>query len=235
MLNTTNVLLVHGSWADASCWRLVIPKLLQAGLAVRAVQLNMRSFEEDIKTVERAASVRGPKLVVGHSYGGAVITALDPSALDLLGLVYVAASAPDENQMLSTLMTAHPSEVTVKTVVDGDGYVWAADRDNFGSAMGQDLDSTTLDVMYATQRPVHIDIFGAKVNEPAWRHLESRYLVAKQDRLFSPATQRALGNKIGAATVEVDGGHMLPLSHSTEVANAIAGFAGNPKSHSRKS
>ncbi|QYA17444.1 alpha/beta hydrolase [Rhizobium sp. AB2/73] len=235
MLDKANVLLVHGSWADASCWRLVIPELLQAGLGVQAVQLDMRSFEDDVETVERAATALGHNLVAGHSYGGAVISALDPSALDIRGLVYVAASAPEESQTLSSLMTAYPSEVTVKTVIDSAGYVWAADRDNFELAIGQDLDAETLDVLYATQRPIHIEIFEAKICDPAWRHVESRYLVAKQDHLFSPSTQRILGNKIGATTVEVNGGHMLPLSHPSNVAKTIIDFARSLERHSRNS
>ncbi len=225
MANFPHVFLVHGSWADASCWRLVIPELLQAGLRVNAVQLNLGSFDDDIRSVERAAASPGAKLVVGHSYGGAVISALSPARLDISGIVYLAASAPGGNQPLSELMAARPGKVAVKTFVDDAGYVWAADRDNFGLAMGQDLDVETLDVLYATQRPVHIGIFGATVRDPAWRVVESAYVVAKQDHLFSPSTQRSLAQQIGAEIVELDGGHMLPLSHPGEVSHTIITFA----------
>jgi pimeloyl-ACP methyl ester carboxylesterase len=187
------------------------------------VQLDLRSFDNDVDAVRRAT---GPsdkaKVLVGHSYGGAVITALaNPLSLDVRGLVYVAASAPEKDEPLVNLMTSNPTKLQVQTWVDKEGYVWAADRTNFKSVMGDDLDNEVAEVLYATQRPVHSSIFEAKVADPAWQHVRSSYVVANKDELFSPITQLALGQRIGADVSICDGGHMLPLSRPVDVARSI--------------
>lgn len=216
------VLLVHGAWADGSCWAKVIQALAPSGADVRAVQLSMRTLEEDTATVRRALLMSAkPTVLVGHSYGGAVITASDCRRACVQGLVYIAASAPQEAEEFGTLMTLHPAAVSPETAVDEGGFVWASSPENFREAVAQDMPAAETRVLFAVQKPVHGSLFGASAESCNWRVFPSWYLVAMRDQLFSPETQRLLASRMGAITRIADGGHMLPLSHPSKVADVI--------------
>jgi pimeloyl-ACP methyl ester carboxylesterase len=220
----TRVVLVHGSWADGSSWSRVIPTLQRSGLDVAAVQLPLTSFDEDVDALHRVlAASEAPTVLVGHSYGGAVISAADDGVGDVRELVFVAASAPDAGEPLASLMTLNSADGAIAMRADEDGYVWAADAANFQDVAAQDLPLDDARLFVAVQKPIHSDVFAASLRHPAWRRLPSRYVVAANDRLFSPTTQRHLATRMGASLIELGGSHMLIQSAADAVAGVIVG------------
>jgi pimeloyl-ACP methyl ester carboxylesterase len=173
-----------------------------------------------------------PTILVGHSYGGAVISAVDPAEHDIKGLVYIAASAPDVGETLGSLMTANLAEATVAMDVDSDGYAWAADRDSLRLAFGRDLSADDVNVLFAAQKPLHVSLIDASPKHAAWRHLPSHYLVAEHDALFSPITQLFLAKRMNASLRRVRSGHMLPLAQPMSILNLILEVGGDQRQSS---
>ncbi len=215
-----NLVLVHGVWSDGSSWREVITPLAHSGHRVYAAQMPLTSFDGDVAAVERLLDhVVGDVVLVGHSYGGAVISAVGGHE-KVKKLIYLAAFAPDKGEPLGSLLSWHPSESAVEMGPDQHGFVWATPA-VFADAVAQDLHRGLVNLAVAVQKPYAHRLFLATVPNPAWKTKPSAYLVATEDRILSPKTQQELAQRIGARTREIASSHLLIASHPDEVAEFI--------------
>ncbi|HEX8815088.1 MAG TPA: alpha/beta hydrolase [Terriglobales bacterium] len=218
-----NVLLVHGAWADGSSWSKVIPLLEAKGLKVTAVQLPLTSLADDVATVKRAFALEdGPFLLVGHSYGGAVITEAgnDPQ---VAGLVYVAAFAPDKGQSTLDLITANPTPVGPELRPTA-GFFKLSAKGVFED-FAQDLPEVERKVLFAAQGPIAGAALGVPITAPAWRNKPSWFVIASEDRAISPKLEEAEAQEMKAKSITISSSHVVMLSHSAEVAGFIEGAA----------
>jgi pimeloyl-ACP methyl ester carboxylesterase len=221
-----NIVLVHGTWVDGSSWSKVIPILQNAGHKVIAVQLPLRSLADDIATVKRAIDLIGGRVIlVGHSYGGFVITNAAYNNPNVKGLVYIAAFAPNEGQSLSNFVdvTKLPKGFLV---VDSGGFIYINPA-MFPQAFAQDFDPAQAKVMAATQRPVNQSILAEKSGPPAWKQLPTWYQISENDRLIPPNAERMFAKQINATTISLASSHASPVSHQNEVAQLILNAANN--------
>jgi len=223
MAKSSDVVLVHGAWADGSSWAKVIPLLAAKGHAVTAVQLPLTSLRDDVATVRRAiALASGPITLVGHSYGGAVISEAgnDPK---IESLVYIAAFAPDAGESAGSLgASVDPAPLGAEVRPDANGYLKLT-QSGVSTSFAQDLTDTEKLVLYAAQSPTAGAALGGIVSAPAWRGKTYRYLVATNDRAIPPALQRSMARRLNAEVVEVASSHVAMLSHPQQVASLIAG------------
>lgn len=221
MAKASNVILVHGAWADGSSWSKVIPLLLAHNLRVTAVQLPLTSLKDDAATVTRALALQdGPTVLVGHSYGGVVITEAgnDPK---VSALVYVAAFAPDAGQSVGSVGTgAEPAPMAAEVRPDAQGFLKLTEN-GVKNDFAQDLSSTEKDVLFAAQALTAASAFGDNVSAASWKTKPSWYLVAKQDRAIPPSLERAMAKAMKAKTIEVDASHVAMLARPHETANLI--------------
>ena len=221
MTKASNVILVHGAWADGSSWSKVIPLLLARGLRVTAVQLPLTSLKDDVGTVKRALALEdGPTVLVGHSYGGVVITEAgnDPK---VSALVYIAAFAPDAGQSVGSLgASAEPAPMGAEVRPDAQGFLKLTEG-GVKNDFAQDLSPTEKDVLFAAQAPTAAGTLGENVSAAAWKTKPSWYLVANQDRAIPPNLERAMAKTIKAKTIEVAASHVAMLSRPQETANLI--------------
>lgn len=215
------IVLVHGVWSDGSIWREVITLLAHKGFRVSAVQVPLTSFEEDVAAVNRLLDHQdGPVVLAGHSYGGGVISrAGNHSKVERL--VYIAAFAPQPGEVLGQIMSKHPPAVNVDMHPDSHGMVWATPA-QYQEAMAHDVHRGLVNLAVAVQKPFAMSIFGASVAEPAWRSKLSWYLVATDDRILNPQTQRDMAAAIKAKVKETPTSHMPLLSDPEAVAGIIA-------------
>ena len=221
MNQVKNVVLVHGAWADGSCWSKVVPGLEKSGLQVTAVQLPLTSIDDDVAAVARAlALIEGPTLLVAHSYGGAVITqaGVDPK---VVGLVYAASFAPGVGQSAGALLaTVAPSPLAAEFQVDTQGFVRLS-RKGVAESFAQDLTDPEKSMLFVAQKPSHGNSLGGNVTTPAWTTKPAWYIVATNDRAIPPELQRAMADKIKAKTTSVVSSHVLMLSHPETVVGVI--------------
>jgi pimeloyl-ACP methyl ester carboxylesterase len=221
LATSSNVVLVHGAWADGSSWAKVIPILRKNKLEVKAVQLSLTSLEADVATVNRAlALVEGPTVLVGHSYGGAVITEAgnDPK---VSGLVYIAAFAPDAGESAGSLgASVDPAPIGAEVRPDKEGFLSRSEA-GVKSNFAQDLSAEEKDLLYVAQAPTAGAALGGNVRKPAWRAKPSWYLVATADRAIQPALQRTMAARSTATMVEVESSHVAMLAHPAETAKLI--------------
>jgi pimeloyl-ACP methyl ester carboxylesterase len=226
MSKKLNILLVHGAWADGSCWSHVIPALEEAGYTVVATQNNMATLQEDAETVRRAAeALEGPVLLVGHSYGGAVITEAAHLCPNVTGLVYLAGFALDKGESLAMLASSGPTPPGAAAFrPDKYGYLWI-DREMFHDNFCQDLDDTEAAVLTATQRPLSIACFEGKATDAGWKNLPSWYQVSENDRMIPPPAEHFLAQRIGARTISLPSSHVAMVSHPKEITEFILGAA----------
>jgi pimeloyl-ACP methyl ester carboxylesterase len=214
------IVFAHGLWADGSCWSEVISRLHTEGFNAIAVQNPLTSLEDDVSAVKRALDRAGdgPVILVGHSWGGVVITA---SGTDerVKGLVYVAALAPDMGETGAQLSAKFEAAPIFKHISVVDGYIWL-NRDAIPHFAG-DLSELQQDLIYATQGPANAASFEAKVDIPAWKNKPSWYVVALKDETINTEQERFMAKRMGATIVEVDSGHVPMLSHPDAVVDLI--------------
>jgi pimeloyl-ACP methyl ester carboxylesterase len=217
-----NVVLVHGAWADGSSWAKVIPLLEVAGLNVVAVQNQMLHLPADAANTRATIdALTGPTTVVGHSYGGAVMTEAASGAKNVTGLVYVAAFAPDAGESLGAINARFTPPAAGKFIAPGPGGLLYVDRANMAQAFAADLPAVEGAVLAAVQRPVAPDIFGESVSSPAWKIVKSWYQVSTNDRMIDPGAERFMAQRMGAETISLPASHASMLSHPHEIANLI--------------
>jgi pimeloyl-ACP methyl ester carboxylesterase len=226
------VVLVHGAWADGSSWEKVIPLLLAKGLKVVAVQIPLTSLADDVATTKRALDDQtGPVILVGHSWGGMVITQAGDDA-KVAALVYVAAFAPDEGQSANDLGKGLPPPPGLASVhPDAAGFLWVT-PEGVAKDFAQDLPAAQTKVMAVTQGPIAGKTFEEKVSAAAWKTKPSWYVVAEKDRMIQPDLERAMAKKIKATTTSLPTSHVAMLSRPKEVAavilKATAAVSGEP-------
>lgn len=221
-----NVLLVHGAWADGSCWMKVIPLLEARGLHVVSVQIPLTSFADDVAATQRAIALEdGPVLLVGHSYGGAVITEAgnDPK---VAGLVYVSAVAPDSGESAFGLISSVPTPIDSELRPDKSGFLKLTPK-GISEDFAQDLSPKEIEVLTATQVPVNVAAMKAEITTPAWKSKPSWYMIAKNDRAISPDLEAAQAKRIDATTTAVPSSHVIMLAQPLRVAEVIFGAASN--------
>jgi len=216
----TTIILVHGGWADGSSWGKVITTLKNAGHRVIAVQLPLHNSADDIATVKRAIELAGgPVLLVGHSYGGFVITNAGSNNPNVTGLVYVAAFAPDEGQSLGTFVNPAMLPPGI-LIVDSAGLTYL-NPDMFHDAFAQDVNTTEADIMAIAQKPFNQSIFAEPSGPPAWKQLKTWYQVSDSDRMIPPDTQRMFAQRMNATTITIDTSHSSYVAHPDEIAQLI--------------
>ena len=214
------VLLVHGAWADGSSWSKVIPLLEAKGLHVVAVQIPLTSFADDVAATQRAIALEdGPVLLVGHSYGGAVITEAgnDPK---VAGLVYVSAVAPDKGESAFGLITSVPTPVGSELRPDKSGFLKLTPK-GIAEDFAQDLSAKEIAILTATQVPTSVTAMKGEITTPAWKSKPSWYIIAANDRAISPTLEAAQAKRIGATTTTVASSHVVMLAQPSAVAQVI--------------
>ena len=212
-----NIVLVHGAWADGSGWEGVYRNLTARGYNVSIVQNPLSSLADDIAAVNRVlARQEGPVLLVGHSYGGAVITEAG-NAANVAGLVYVTAFAPDAGESVSALISGGAPPPLQPSA---DGFLFF-DPAVFPQAFAQDLDPAQAAFLAAAQIPTAGAAFAAPITNPAWKNKPSWYVVAADDRIIPPAAQRQMAGRAHATITEVSGSHAVYVSQPDAVADAI--------------
>ncbi|MER6160659.1 alpha/beta hydrolase [Streptomyces sp. NPDC001868] len=224
------VVLVHGAFADASGWSGVVARLKKAGYPVVAPANPLRGLQSDARYISALlGTIDGPKIVVGHSYGGAVITEAAASVPDVKALVYVAAFMPDKGELLSELADRFPgSELlpALEGLPDGAGHHDVAIKpDKFHDVFAGDLPRSTTSVLAVSQRPVSLAAFDSTAQVAAWRTIPSWFMVAKKDKTISPALERFQAERAGSHTVEVNSSHVVMMSHPDKVASLIKSAA----------
>ena len=217
-----NVVLVHGGFVDGSGWEAVYGILRRDGFTVGVVQNPTTSLADDVAATRRVVAAQdGPVILVGHSYGGAVITEAgnDPK---VVSLVYIAAFAPDRGESVATLIKDPPPGAPVPPILPPtDGYL-LLDREKFAGSFAADVDPELAAFMADAQVPWGVEALSGTISEPAWRSKPSWYLIATEDRMIPPTAQRFMSLRAGATVVEVAGSHAIYVSQPAAVANWIA-------------
>jgi pimeloyl-ACP methyl ester carboxylesterase len=222
MSDIRNVVLVHGGFVDGSGWQGVYDLLVADGFSVRIVQNPTLSLEDDVAVTRRAINAcDGPAVLVGHSYGGVVITEAGTDE-NVAALVYIAAFAPDKAESVNTLIADPPPGAPVPPILPPqDGFLFL-DREKFGASFAADLPEKESAFMADSQVPWGVGALGGQVSEPAWRTKPSWYLVATDDHMIPPPAQRAMSERAGATVVEAAGSHSVYVSQPKAVADLIA-------------
>ncbi len=214
-----NIVLVHGAYADGSGWRGVADILSRDGFKVKVVQEPETSFTDDVAATTRAISqAGGPVVLVGHSYGGLVITQAG-NAPEVKGLVYVAALMPDANEDIGELRSKFPP-ATNNVIKSSDGFL-TLDPAKFHDDFAADLPAADAAFMALSQVPVSEQALGAKVTQAAWKSKPSWYAVAIDDHKINPDFERYLAKRAGSTTVEIKGSHAVYVSQPQAVAELI--------------
>ena len=217
-----NVVLVHGAWADGSCWSGVIERLQADGYNVTAPQFPESSLAADVARLRQVLHRQdGPTIVVGHSYGGQIMTALGADAPNAVGLVYIAAFGLDEGESIGALAAQGPPTPALAHLdIDAAGSAWLPEED-FVKHFAADVDPVKARVMYAVQQPVAASAFQDVMGVPAWKSLPSWFLVATADEAIPPAAERQFAARMGATTIELASSHVAMVSHPDEVAQFV--------------
>jgi pimeloyl-ACP methyl ester carboxylesterase len=217
-----NVVLVHGGFVDGSGWQGVYDALKKDGYHVTIVQNPTTSLADDVAVTKRALATQdGPAILVGHSYGGAVITeaGTDPK---VAGLVYITAFAPDKGESVATLIKNPPPGAPVPPILPPqDGFLFL-DRAKFRASFAADVSPEEASFMADSQVPWGLDALNGAVTEPAWKSRPSWYLVSTEDKMIPPDAQRAMSKRAGSTVVEVKGSHAVYVSQPKAVAGLIA-------------
>ena len=216
-----NIVLVHGGFVDGSGWEGVYRKLTKDGYNVSIVQNPTLSLTDDVAVTKRTlASQDEPAILVGHSYGGAVITEAgnDPK---VVGLVYITAFAPDKGESVATLIKDPPPGAPVPPILPPqDGYLFL-DRAKFRASFAGDVDAERAAFMADSQVPWGVEALSGKISEPAWKTKPSWYLIATDDKMIPPDAQRSMSRRAGSTVVEVKGSHAIYVSQPGAVTKLI--------------
>jgi pimeloyl-ACP methyl ester carboxylesterase len=216
-----NVVLVHGGFVDGSGWEGVYKALKKAGYTVSIVQNPTISHADDVAVTKRTIAVQsGPVILVGHSYGGAVITEAgnDPK---VAGLVYIAAFAPDKGESVSDLIKNPPPGAPVPPILPPqDGFLFL-DKAKFAASFAADVPKEAAAFMADSQVPWGVEALGGKISEPAWKTKPSWYMVATDDKMIPPDAQRSMSKRAGSKVEEVKGSHAVYVSQPQAVASII--------------
>jgi pimeloyl-ACP methyl ester carboxylesterase len=217
-----NIVLVHGAWGDGSHWRHVIPTLHAKGYRVRAVQNPLTSLPDDVeRTRNLIVSLEGPTLLVGHSYGGMVITNAGNEP-NVVGLVYIAAFAPDKGETPGGLFGLRDAPSGAAIIQpDAQGFLWL-NQEKFRDEFCQDLNEKEALVMALSQKPIAGRCFADPSGEPAWKTKPSWYQISKHDRMIPPETEEWFAKRMNPKkTITLDSGHASLASHPAEVTELI--------------
>ncbi len=221
MMGDTNIVLVHGGFSDGSVWRGVYDVLTSEGHRVSVVQNPTVTLEEDVAATQLILDeLAGPVVLVGHSYGGMVITEAgnDPR---VAGLVYIAAFAPDEGESLEMLLRSGPADAPVAPILPPRSGFLFLDRSKFHDAYTADLDRKESEYLANAQVPGTARALATPVQRPAWKTKPSWYLVATQDKMIPPQVQRRMAERAGAVTIEAKASHAVLMSQPKVVASLI--------------
>jgi pimeloyl-ACP methyl ester carboxylesterase len=220
-----NVVLVHGLFADGSCWSEVIARLQAAGFNATAVQNPLTTLPEAVASAERVlARQDGPTVLVGHSFSGMIVTEAGVHP-NVSALVYVAARAPDAGEDYTALAKTFPTPpATAGIIFDGDEG--RLSEEAFLRDFAGDLPATKARVLYAVQEPFHKALLTGKTTQAAWRSKPSYYAVSTEDRTINPDLERFMAKRMGAKTIEVKASHLSLISHPDEIADLIVEAAG---------
>ena len=224
-----NIVLVHGAWADGSCWSKVIALLQAKGLHVVAVQNPLTSLADDVAATKRIIALQdGPVMLVGHSYAGVVITEAgnDPK---VVGLVYVAAFAPADGESINSVSKPYPpAPLGSELKLDAQGFLTATPK-GIAEDMAQDLSNGEQEILAATQGQTAAAVFGATVTRAAWRSKPSWAVIAGNDRAIPPELEKDEAGTIKATSITLPANHLVMLSHPREVAELIEQAAAKAK------
>src|SRR5256714_12600234 len=216
-----NIVLIHGGFVDGSGWEGVYRTLKKDGYNVSIVQNPTLSLADDVAVTKRILALQdGPAILVGHSYGGAVITEAgnDPK---VVGLVYITAFAPDKGESVATLIKDPPPGAPVPPILPPqDGYLFL-DRVKFRASFAADVDAERAAFMADSQVPWGVEALSGKISEPAWKAKPSWYMVATDDKMIPPEAQRSMSKRAGSTVVEVKGSHAIYVSQPRAVAAFI--------------
>jgi pimeloyl-ACP methyl ester carboxylesterase len=218
-----NIVLVHGAWADGSCWSAVIERLQADGYNVTAPQFPESSLAADVARLRQVLGRQdGPTIVAGHSYGGQIMTALGPDAPNVAGLVYIAAFGLDEGESIGGLLAqgGPPTPALAHLDIDKQGFAWLPE-DDFVKHFAADVDPVKARVMFAVQQPLATSTFEDVMGVPTWKSHPSWFLVAADDQAIPPDAERQFAKRMGATTIEIPTGHVAMVSHPDEVTQLI--------------
>jgi pimeloyl-ACP methyl ester carboxylesterase len=221
MQSVKNVVLVHGAWADGSSWSKIIPLLQAKGLHVACAQNPLSSIADDVASTNRIINAQdGPVLLVGHSYGGAVITLAGDNP-KVSGLVYVAAFAPDEGETLAGMAQPYGATPGIGELSPiADGYLMLTAK-GVAEDFAQDLSTEEKNILAATQAPTHGSVLGTKITKAAWRTKPNWFVIAENDRMISPEQERTTAKRMKAQMLSLPASHVAMLAKPKEVAEFI--------------
>src|SRR5450755_2162035 len=212
MTGVRNVVLVHGGFVDGSGWHSVYDLLTADGFNVSVVQNATLSLESDVETTRNVLDLQdGPAILVGHSYGGVVITEAGRHER-VAGLVYITAFAPDQSESVTTLIADPPPGAPVPPILPPqDGFLFL-DREKFAESFAADVEPAQAAFMADSQVPWGVEALNGAISDPAWRSKPSWYLIATEDRMIAPPPQRMMAERVGARTTEAPGSHAIYVS-----------------------
>jgi pimeloyl-ACP methyl ester carboxylesterase len=220
-----NVVLVHGAYADGSCWSEVIARLQQGGMRATAVQNPLTSLADDVEATRRILALQdGPTVLVGHSWAGTVISeaGVNPK---VSALVYVAARAPDAGEDYAALAASFPTPPASAGLVKSDGFA-QLNEEAFLRDFAGDLDPAKARVLYAVQGRISDTLFASRTTQAAWKSKPTWYAVSTNDRTTSPDLERFLAKRMNAKTIELESSHLSLISHPDQITNLILEAAG---------
>jgi len=222
MADLPNIVLVHGAWADGSCWSGVIRNLQADGYDVVAPQFPHTSLADNVTRLRQVlARLEGPTVIAGHSYGGQIITALGDDLPNVKALVYVAAFGLDEGESIGGLLAqGDPTPALAHLIIDESGYAWLP-QDDFVNHFAADVAPADAKVMYAVQQPLAAATLGDVMGVPAWKQVPTWYAVAQNDEAIPPDAERLFAGRMGATTIELPSSHVAMTSHPDEIADLI--------------
>jgi pimeloyl-ACP methyl ester carboxylesterase len=221
-----NIVLVHGAWADGSCWNAVIERLQARGYNVTAPQFPESSLADDVARLRQVLDRQdGPTVVAGHSYGGQIMTALGTDAPNVAAMVYIAAFGLDQGESIGDLLAQGPPTPALAHLdIDKQGFAWLPE-DDFVAHFAADLAPVEARAMYAVQQALAASTLQDVMGIPAWKSCPTWFMVAENDEAIPPDAERKFAARMGATTVEIASSHVAMVSHPDEVAEMIESAA----------